>query len=358
MRIIFKTSYNQDINLFKHGGYVFWYSLLMLVVLFAPLFLKDFYIGEIALVFIYAIAGLGLMVMVGFTGLPSLGHAAFMAIGAYTNAIFNAKGVPFFICLPLAGALAAGIGAMVAVPLKRMTGIYFAIATLAFAIIVEEVIAHWKTLTGGVGGIGISPPLLGGEYLSSPLAFYFICLGVLLIVLWLTLNILRSPSGRAFIAIRDSEISAQSMGIHVAWFKILAFAISGGITGLAGALFSHKLMYMTPDVFNFLLSVQLLMMVVVGGLGTVHGAIYGAIFIGLLPQAIAIARDYLPPAIGEFPGMEPGIFGLILLLFILFEPMGLYGRWMKIKLYFDMFPLYRKATFKKQKNYLKTERVR
>ncbi len=358
MRIEFKTSYNQDINVFKHSGYVFWYGLLLLGVFLAPFILGDFYIGEMAMIFIYAIAGLGLMIMVGFTGLVSLGHAAFMAIGAYANATLNAAGVPFFISISLAGMLAAAVGAMVAMPLKRMTGIYFAIATLAFAIIVEEIIAHWKSVTGGVGGIAVGPPAAGGVYLDSQLSFYFLCLAVFLVILFVTLNILRSPSGRAFIAIRDSEISAESMGINLAWFKVLAFAISGGITGLAGALFAHKMMYMTPDVFNFLLSIQLLMMVVIGGLGTIHGAVFGAIFVGLLPQAIAIAKDYLPPAIGEFPGMEPGLFGLILLLFIIFEPMGLYGRWMKIKLYFQMFPLYRRATFKKQKSYVKTERVR
>ena len=358
MRIVFKTSYNQDINIIKHNGYLFWYGLLLVFIFAVPMFLDDFYVGEMAMIFIYAIAGLGLMVMVGFTGLPSLGHAAFMAIGAYTNAILSAAGVPFFIAFALAAALAAAIGALIAIPLKRMTGIYFAIATLAFAIIVEEIIAHWSSVTGGVSGIGVGPPVVGGTYLSSAMSFYYICMAIMLVVVWLTLNLLRSPAGRAFIAIRDSDISAKCMGVNLAWFKVLSFAISGGVTGLAGALFAHKLMYMTPDVFNFLLSVQLLMMVVVGGLGTVHGAIFGAIFVGLLPQAIAIAKDYLPPAIGEFPAMEPALFGVILLLFILFEPMGLYGRWMKIKLYFQMFPLYRKATFKKQKSYLKTERVR
>ncbi len=358
MRVEFKTSYNQDVNLFKHSGYVFWYSLLLAGVFAAPFFIGDFYIGEMAMIFIYAIAGLGLMIMVGFTGLISLGHAAFMAIGAYSNATLQAAGVPFFISISIAGMLAAAVGAIVAIPLKRMTGIYFAIASLAFAIIVEEIVAHWKSVTGGVGGMAVGPPAAGELYLDSTFSFYFLCLIILLAVLFVTLNILRSPSGRAFIAIRDSEISAESMGINLALYKVLAFAISGGITGLAGALFAHKMMYMTPDVFNFLLSIQLLMMVVIGGLGTVHGAVFGAIFVGLLPQAIAIAKDYLPPAIGEFPAMEPGLFGLILLLFIIFEPMGLYGRWMKIKLYFQMFPLYRKATFKKQKSYVKTERVR
>jgi branched-chain amino acid transport system permease protein len=357
MRIIFKTSYLQDIKLLRHSGYWFWYGLLLLAVLLAPAVLDEFYIGEMAYIYICAIAGLGLMIPVGFTGLPSLGHAAFMAIGAYTHGYFLGQGLPFLVSLPLAGAFGLAIGGLVAIPLKRMTGIYFAIASLAFAIIVEEVIAHWKSVTGGIAGLSIDVPILFGVALEETWQFYFLCLALLLGVLYCTLNLVRSPSGRAFIAIRDSEISAESMGINLSIYKVKSFAISGCFTALAGALFAHRLYFLTPDAFNFLLSIQLLMMVVVGGLGTIHGAVFGAIFVGLLPQVIAIAKDYLPPAIGEFPGLEPGLFGIIMVLFIIFEPMGLYGRWVKLKLFFQMFPLYRKATFKRQKTYLKTERV-
>ncbi len=357
MRIIFKTTYIQDIKLLKHSGYVFWYSLLLAAVLIAPAVLDEFYIGEMAFIFIYVIAGLGLMIPVGFTGLPSLGHAAFMAIGAYANAYFLNNGFPFLGSLVLSGLIAALVGGLIAVPLKRMTGIYFAIATLAFAIIVEETIVLWKSVTGGLEGTSIDYPVIFGFELEEAWHFYFLCLAILLIVLYLMLNLIRSPLGRAFIAVRDSEISAESMGINLSIYKIKSFALSGLFTGLAGALFAHRLAFLTPDAFNFLLSVQLLMMVVVGGLGTIHGAVFGAIFVGLLPQVIAIAKDYLPPSIGEFPGLEPGLFGIILVLFIIFEPMGLYGRWLKFKLYLEMFPLYRKATFKRQKTYLKTERV-
>ena len=357
MRIVFKTSYLQDIKLVKHSGYVFWYGILLAAVLAAPAVLDEFYIGEMAFIYIYAIAGLGLMIPVGFTGLPSLGHAAFMAIGAYAHGYFLSRGFPFFISIALAGLLGFSVGALITIPLKRMTGIYFAIASLAFAIIVEEIIAHWKSVTGGLGGMSIDMPVIFGFELESTWQFYFLCLAVLLVVLYGTINLIRSPSGRAFVAIRDSEISAESMGINLSIYKIKSFAISGCFTGLAGALFAHRLYFLTPDTFNFLLSIQLLMMVVVGGLGTVHGAIFGAVFVGLLPQAIAIAKDYLPPSIGEFPGLEPGLFGIIMVLFIIFEPMGLYGRWLKLKLYLQMFPLYRKATFKRQKTYLKTERV-
>ena len=147
------------------------------------------------------------------------------------------------------------------------------------------------------------------------------------------------------------------MGIHLARTKTLAFALSAAFTGLAGALFAHRLTYLAPDAFTIITSIQLLLMVVVGGLGSLHGVIYGAIFIGLLPQAIAIMRDTVPAAVSQIPGLEPAIFGLILILFLIYEPLGIYGRWRKVRLFFEEFPLYRKATYKRQKSFLRTERL-
>ncbi|MCG8692312.1 MAG: branched-chain amino acid ABC transporter permease, partial [Minwuiales bacterium] len=231
-------------------------------------------------------------------------------------------------------------------------------ATLAFSIIVEKVFSHWSSVTGGFDGLPVDAPDLFGYELWEPWQLYYISLVVLVLVLWGSANLLRSPTGRAMVAVRDSEVSAQSMGVNLAWTKTIAFAVSAGITGLAGALFGHFVQHLAPDSFAILLSIQLLLLVVVGGVGSLHGAIYGAIFVGVLPQAIAIARDYLPPAVSQIPGLEPGLFGIILVLFIIFEPFGIYGRWRKVKLYFDLFPLYKKATFKRQKAYLKTERLR
>jgi branched-chain amino acid transport system permease protein len=358
MRFIFKTRYEQDIRLFRHSGQKFWFALLMIVVVAAPLALNNFYLGEISLVMIYAIAGIGLMLLVGYTGLVSLGHAAFLAIGAYTHAILLTHGVPFPVSLFVASLLSGLIGAIVGLPAMRMTGIYLAIATLAFAFIVEYAIGHMSALTGGFRGMAVSRPEMFGMDLGSPVPFYFICLFVLSACLLIALNLLRSPVGRAMVGIRDSEISAQSMGIDLAKTKSLAFAISAAFTGLAGGLFAHKLGYLTPDAFTLLLSIQLLLMVVVGGLGSLHGVIFGAVFIGILPQLIAILRDSLPPSLAQIAGLEPGLFGLILVLFLIFEPLGIYGRWRKIRHFFEEFPLYRKATHKRQKSYLRTERVR
>ena len=358
MRFIFKTKYLNDVALFKHNGQRFWYGLLAIAVLLAPLGLDKFYVGELALVFIYAIAGIGLMLLVGYTGLVSLGHAAFLAIGAYAHAYLLSRGWPLPLSLISAGMFTAAVGAIVGLPTMRMTGIYLAIATLAFAIIVEQVIAHWESVTGGYRGMLVPDTQIFGVVLSDGRPFYYLCLFVTIACLLAGLNILRSPTGRAMIGIRDSEISAQSMGIDLARTKSIAFAISAGFTGLAGGLFAHKIGYLAPDAFTLLTSIQLLLMVVVGGLGSMHGVFYGAIFIGLLPQGIAIMRDNLPSAVGQLPGLEPGLFGLILVLFLIYEPLGIYGRWRKVRQFFDEFPLYRKATHKRQKSYLRTERVR
>ncbi len=358
MRFIRKTHYIQDIRLLKHNGQRFWYGLLVVLVLAAPLWLGNFYLGELSLVFIYAIAGIGLMLLVGYTGLVSLGHAAFLAIGADTHAYLLGHGWPFPAAIIGAATLTVLVGVIVAIPALRMTGIYLAIATLAFAVIVEQVLTHWQSVTGGYRGMLVPDADLFGLDLTTPVSFYLLCLLILIFCLLLALNLLRSPSGRAMVAVRDSEISAQSMGIHIASTKRMAFAISAGFTGVAGALFSHKIGYLSPDSFTLLTSIQLLLMVVVGGLGSLHGVIYGAIFIGLLPQAIALVRDVLPPVVAQIPGVEPGVFGLILVLFLIYEPLGIYGRWLKIKLFFEEFPLYRKATHKRQKSYLRTERLR
>jgi branched-chain amino acid transport system permease protein len=358
VRFIRKTDYVQDIKLFRHNGDRFWYGLLLLVLLIAPVGLDRFYLGEFAQVFIYAIAGIGLMLLVGYTGLVSLGHAAFLAIGAYSHAYLLSHGVPLPVALAAATLFTAVIGGVVAIPALRMTGIYLAVATLAFAVIVEQVLTHWVSVTGGFRGMAVPRPRLLGMNLGEPSWFYYLCLALLLGCMVAALNLLRSPTGRAMVAVRDSETSAQSMGIHINRTKGLAFAMSAAFTGLAGGLFAHRIGYLAPDAFTLLTSIQLLLMVVVGGLGSLHGVVYGAFFIGMLPQGIAILRDVVPPAVAQLPGLEPGIFGLILILFLIYEPLGIYGRWLKIRLYFEEFPLYRKATHKRQKSFLKTERLR
>lgn len=360
MRFVFKTDYNQDIRFFKHRGYWWSYGFLLLVVLTAPLYLGNFEIAELSQAITFAIAGLGLMLLVGFTGQVSLGHAAFFGIGAYAQAwLLSTFPISFLVAMPIAAVITGIIGTLLAIPLLRMTGIYLAIGTLALSIVLEQILKNWKSVTGGFDGKAVEPAsIFGYQFNSDSWDFYYVALAVLIIVLIFCANLLRSPTGRAMVAVRDSEVSARSMGVNIARTKITAFGISTAITGLGGALFAHKLQYLAPDGFNLIISITFLLMIVVGGLGSLQGAILGALVVTLLPQAITVAKDYLPPAIGHQPGLEPGIFGLLLVIFILFEPLGIYGRWRKIKLFFDVFPIYRKATFKRQKAYLKTERMR
>jgi branched-chain amino acid transport system permease protein len=380
MRFLFKTVYEQDIGLFRDRVAATWYALLGIAVLSLPALLSSYYVGEITWVFIYGICGVSLMVLVGYTGLLSLGHAAFLGIGAYAHAYLLQHGVPWVLSLALAVLITTACGILVGLPALRMTGIYLAIATLAFAVIIQEVFTRWESVTGGFAGMAVDKPVIFGVHLRDEAHFYYLCAAVLALTLWLTGNLLRSPTGRAWIAIRDSEIAAQSMGINLAVYKSMAFAYSAAVMGLAGALFAHRIAYLAPDIFTILLSIQLLLLVIVGGLGSLHGAVFGAIFVALLPPAIAILRDAIPATlsdaagatgigllaaagkgIGDFlkkPGVEAGIFGLILVLVILLEPLGIYGRWTKIRLYFSAFPMYRRHTFRRQKSYMRTERLR
>ena len=358
MRFVFKTDYAQDIRLAKHGGHVFWYSLLLLTLVAAPWLIDEYWLAQLTFILIYAIAGLGLMLLAGFTGQFSIGHAAFLGVGAYTQAVFTNMGLPFPFALAMAGMLSAAVGVVVGLPALRVKGIYLGIATIAFAFIVEEVFARWESVTGGNSGIHIKAPNLFGWELSSGEEFYFLCLVITVTVTLGILNLLRSSTGRAFVAIRDSEISAQSMGIHLARYKTLSFAISAALAGIAGALYAHKLQFISPDQFNIIQSIDLLLMVVIGGLGSVHGAFLGAIFLIAMPQLIAMTKDYLPAVIGQAPGLQSLVYGAVLIGFVLGEPLGLYGRWFKIRTYLQTFPFYRKGMFKRQKTFQKSDRLK
>jgi branched-chain amino acid transport system permease protein len=357
MRFIFKTSYEQDIRLVKHGGQAFWYGLLGLALAAAPL-LPEYYLSQLTFVCIYALVGVGLMLLTGYTGQISLGHAAFLAVGAYTEAVLQAKGVPFGVSLIAAGALAGIAGIVIGLPALRLTGIYLAIATIAFGFIVQEAVTRWESVTRGNSGITLKSISIGSVQFDAEWKLYYLALALLLVCVFGILNLLRAPTGRAFVAIRDSEISAQSMGIHLARTKTTAFAISAALTGLAGALYAHKLVFISPEQFGILLSIELAMMIFIGGIGSMHGAVYGAIFLIALPQLIAVMKDHLPAAIGHQTGLEPTVFGLIMALVILFEPLGIYGRWLKVRHYLETFPLYKKDSFRRQKTFMKSERLR
>lgn len=358
MRFIFKTDYAQDIALVKHEGQAFWYGLLLVVLVAAPWLLAEYWLAQLTFVLIYSIVGLGLMLLAGFTGLFSIGHAAFLGVGAYTEAVLVGMGAPFPLALALAAVLSAAVGVLVGLPALRVKGIYLGIATLSFGFIVVEVLARWESVTKGNAGMHVDPPRLFGHALDSGPSFYFLCLAITVAATLGILNLLRSPTGRAFVAIRDSEISAQSMGIQLAQYKTLSFALSAALAGLGGALYAHKLSFISPDQFDILQSIDLLLMVVIGGLGSVHGAFLGAIFLISMPQLIALSKDWLPPTVGQAPGLQAVVYGAVLIAFVLFEPLGLYGRWLKVRTYLLLFPFYRRGMFRRQKAFQKSERVR
>jgi branched-chain amino acid transport system permease protein len=358
MRFIFKTNYEQDIRLFQHSGQVFWYSLLGIVLLLAPVLLSEYALSQLVFVLIYSLVGFGLMVLTGYTGQVSLGHAAFLGVGAYTEALLQSLGWPFMLSLPAAALVAALVGVIVGLPALRLRGIYLAIATLAFGFIVEEILTRWESVTGGGAGKHLKPLKLFDFNFDTDTSFYYVCLFIVVLCGIGVLNLVRSPTGRAFVAIRDSEISAASMGIHLAQYKTLSFAISAALTGLAGALYAHKLSFITPEQFNLIVSIELITIIILGGVGALHGAVLGAAFVILLPQFIAFAKDYLPEGVAPAAGLQSLVFGLCIVGFILFEPMGLYGRWLKIRTYFTLFPFYRRGMFRRQRAFMKSERTK
>jgi branched-chain amino acid transport system permease protein len=324
-----------------------------------------------------------LLILTGFTGQASLGHAAFLAIGAYTAAYLQQFNVPFPVYFLAAGLLTGVIGAIVGFPALRLQGIYLVIATISFAFIVEEILARWESVTHGNEGMRIKTiQLLGIQISRDSPTFYFLCLAVLVLTIVGALNLLRSPTGRAFVAIRDSETAARSMGINVALYKVKSFAISAAITGFAGVLFAHKLSFISPEMFTLQLSIEFIIVILIGGTFSLHGAVLGAIFIVMIDPFLTYLKDDMPgviagvaaalgagseraahikdgvAAFASANGLKGAIYGVIIVLFVLFEPLGLYGRWLKIKLFFQLFPLYKRATFKRQKIYVKSERNR
>lgn len=365
MRIVFKKSYDRDIDLHQH-----WQSrgkivVLAIIMAMLPFLVGNYYLAEAANTLIWALAGMGLMIAVGHTGQVSLGHAAFLAIGAYTDAALMNLGLPFLIAFPMAGLFAGLFGAIIAVPAVRMSGIYLAIATLAVFVIVEELVIMLEPITGGVAGI-MAPSInifgISFDRYASLSNFYWLVLGVVILVTWAYANLLRSPTGRSFLAVRDSEVSARALGINVTRTRALAFGLSSGVTGLAGALMGHFIGFFNYELFSIFISINLLLVVTIGGLGFIQGAFLGALLITGLPQLIAILRDGLNANLGidlgSVPGLDTMLFSVLLILFIIFEPTGLYGRWLKIRTWFEIFPLARRDMFRRQKSYLKTERMK
>lgn len=359
MRFHFKTSYNHDIRIFPDWWTFSIYAALLVVMICLPFVMGSFYLGEVTNVLIWAVAGLGLMLLTGQTGQVSLGHSAFMALGCYTCVLMMEAGVPFLVAFLLSGIITGILGAIIAIPALKLHGVYLAIATLALAILADDIIVILSPWTGGVNGKFAPDIIIFGLEVNrwvNPEYWYWLALATAVMVTAFYRNLLRSPLGRAFAAVRDSEVSAQAMGVDIARTKTMAFGLSCAFVGLGGALMGLFAGAFNNETFNFLLAIQLLLMIVIGGLGFIHGAFLGAIVVAFLPQLLSIMTDSLGR--NTIPGLEAGVFGLILIAFIMFEPMGLYGRWLKIRTWLELFPFARRDMFRRQKSYLKTERLR
>jgi len=335
--------YRQDLRIFPSPAAKISLALLFLFLLVLP------YFGGTYLVFVACVCGvsvigaLGLNILTGYTGQISLGHAGFMGIGAYTAAVLAAKaGFPFWAALPLAGALAAIAGLVVGVPALRLKGLYLVVTTLAFQFIIEHVIYHWESLTQSDKGISVPPAELFGWKLDSYESFYYVILVLAVATAVFTKNLAMSRTGRAFVAVRDRDIAAEIIGVNLAKYKIMAFMVSSFIAGLAGALYAYLLGLIGPDHFTFHQSVLYIAMIIVGGMGTVLGSIVGAVFMVLLPEVInaisgpiASAYPVLSPRIGAVAVM---VYGFVIIFFLLFEPDGLFGIWIKLKRYWKPWP--------------------
>lgn len=355
MRYILKTRYEQDTRLFKDGLPQYgWYIAFLLLALLVPAFVGVHIVSQFTFILIFAIAGVGFQILLGYCGLLSLGQAGFLAIGAYACVFLERQGLPFVAALPAAALIAAAAGVILGIPVLRLKGLYLAMATMSLGFIIEEVAARWTYVTGGNAGTMVPQISVLGVSLSGDIPFYFLTLGICLFSLWVASNILRSPTGRAMVAVRDSQIAAQSMGVDVAKTKIKAFALSAFFTGIAGALMAHKLSYISPDQFTLALSIELLLLVLIGGIGSIRGVVFGAAFLIAMPEILAVVEKLLPGS-GQ-PALRPLAFGLLLILVMLFEPRGLNGLLEKIIGYFRLMPLYRKGMFTRQRSFVKSER--
>lgn len=325
--MLFRDRYEQDLKLIR--GVPGWTTavLALAAVIVLPLLVKGYVVYNFTLFFVYALVALSLAVLVGLTGQVSLGHAGFLAAGAYTQAVLADHGVSFLLALPTAVLVTALLGVVIGLPSLRLEGPYLAIATLGFGLAIQQILNNLD-LVGASTGMLVNRPVIFGVDFFGDRAFYYLAAGLTLVCTVMIFNLERSHIGRAFRALRDADLAARMSGIGPARYKTLAFVISAGLAGLAGALYGPLVGYLTPESFNLLLSIKFLLMVVVGGLGTLPGALIGAAFITGLENYLSTFRSW-----------SQLVFGVVVILIMVVEPSGLYGRWLKIRRYWKTWPL-------------------
>lgn len=345
----FKESYAGLTQLAPYRDAWGWYGLLLVVLACLPWVAPAYIANYGTLIFIAATGAVGLNLVTGTAGLISLGHAGFLALGAYTTAILvTDHGWGLLPAMAAAGTVSALVSLLVGIPSLRLKGLYLAITTMAFSIIATTLILEASSLTGGSGGKTVTRPDLFGFSLESGRAIYYLALAVAVLTVLAALNLLRSRVGRAWSAIHDYDIAASLMGIHLRAYKLMAFAVSAFITGVAGSVLALHLRYLNVDSFALITSIEVLTMIIVGGLGSVRGAVLGAVIITLLPELSGRVFELIGGPLktlssANAPELKGVIYALVIMLFLRFEPEGMDSRWRHIKRFWSDWPYSRKT---------------
>jgi branched-chain amino acid transport system permease protein len=317
--------------------------LLALFVLLAvcPLFLGDQALTVLTIIGIAIISVHGLNILTGYCGQISLGHVGFMAVGGYTSAVLTAKlGWPFWITLPSAG-LAAGVAGLIfGLPSLKIKGFYLIMATIAAHFIIIWLIIQFRDITGGADGLAVPKAAIGGFVFKSKASYFYLVTAIACLGTFLATNIARTRAGRAFVAIRDNDLAAEVMGINLWSYKLQAFFIGCVYAGVAGALLVHYFAFASVDQFPFIDSVWYLGMLIVGGMGSTTGAILGAVSLKLLDELVTIVGPVLSAAVAPQAAAALALItrGLVIIVFLIFEPRGLAHGWETVKAYFRLWP--------------------
>ena len=338
----FRTDYAQDLALTGTRFERVALSLFVVALLAFPLVASPFQLDLACQVFLACVGSLSLMLLTGYAGLISLGHAGLMAAGAFTVGIlFRETNAPFWITLPAAALVGGVLGIIFGLPSLRLRGLYLAVSTLALHFVVVYLGGEYETRRGFSTGIMIDPPQLAGISISDGRAWYYILLAAAVLTLLLCLNLLRARTGRAWRAIRAHETVAEALGIGIAGYKLLAFVISSAITAVAGALFAYYRGFVSVEAFSLFLTIQYVAMIIIGGMGSLVGALLGAAFVTVFPYVIETGLLALPGAqryAGVLFAVNYAAFGLVMILFLMLEPLGLVGIWHRVQSYFLLWP--------------------
>jgi branched-chain amino acid transport system permease protein len=339
---VFHQSFRSDEQMWDSPTAKVWMAFLILALLSLPLWGSDYVLAMACIVGIHTVATLGLNITTGSAGLISLSHAAFMGVGCYAVGLMAKQGVPFFLALPLAGLVAAAVGVVVGLPSLRVKGLYLAIATLAGHFVLSFIFREWDSVTGGVPGISIPRAnLFGWELQGDRRNFYMIFACVFAVALAIR-NLARTHHGRAFVAVRDRDFSAEILGVNLLRTKLAAFAIGAFCAGVAGGLLGYFYGAITPEYFVLTLSVFYLAAIIVGGLGSVLGSVLGAVFMTFVPELLRLLAQagshWLPGLAGLLLPMGQVVFGLLIIGFLVFEPHGLAAIWTRVRRTFHLWP--------------------